>query len=159
MQMTLASSSSRDWRAVKRSWQSAARTPRILLAAMDTPAPLPQMSTPRSALPVPHRGAHGAGEVGVVGGRGRSGCRVDELVALGRQRGADHALVGEPAMIAADARCACAQRPEQRGGGAVEHPHEPALVGLHQARRQQRPVAKHGLDGLAFSAPDTRKST
>ncbi|OGL02464.1 MAG: hypothetical protein A3D33_03370 [Candidatus Rokubacteria bacterium RIFCSPHIGHO2_02_FULL_73_26] len=50
-QRTLASSSSRAWRAVKRSWQSAARTPRSLLAAIETPAPLPQISTPSSTCP------------------------------------------------------------------------------------------------------------
>jgi len=50
-QRTLASSSSRAWRAVKRSWQRAARTPRILLAAIETPAPLPQMRMPASAPP------------------------------------------------------------------------------------------------------------
>src|SRR5712691_10593374 len=47
-QSTLASSSSRDCRAVKGSWQRAARTPRILLAAIDTPAPLPQIRMPAS---------------------------------------------------------------------------------------------------------------
>jgi len=41
----------RDCRAVKMSWHSAARTPRTLLAAMETPAPLPQMITPASARP------------------------------------------------------------------------------------------------------------
>ncbi len=57
-QRTFASSSSRLWRAVKRSWQSAARTPVSLLAAMAAPTPLPQTRIPsstnwlRTALPI-----------------------------------------------------------------------------------------------------------
>jgi hypothetical protein len=48
---TLASSSSRERRAASGSWQSAARTPRILFAAIEALAPLPQMSTPASTKP------------------------------------------------------------------------------------------------------------
>ncbi len=50
-QSTLASSSSRASRAASGSWQSEARMPRILFAAMEAPTPLPQMSTPASTKP------------------------------------------------------------------------------------------------------------
>ena len=49
MQSTLASLWRRASRAVVTSWQSEARMPGILLAAIDTPMPLPHSTIPRSA--------------------------------------------------------------------------------------------------------------
>src|SRR5262249_2122407 len=48
---TFISSCSTPWRAEYVSWQTPARMSRTLLAAMEAPTPLPQISTPRSALP------------------------------------------------------------------------------------------------------------
>ena len=50
-QSTLASSSTRASRADSGSWQSEARMPLILFAAMEALAPLPQMSMPASTKP------------------------------------------------------------------------------------------------------------
>ena len=49
----------RERRAAKVSWQSAARTPGTLLAAMLMPTPLLQMSTPRSCSPLATASARG----------------------------------------------------------------------------------------------------
>ena len=47
------SSCSTPWWAEYVSWQTAARTPRILLAATEAPTPRPQMRMPRSAVATP----------------------------------------------------------------------------------------------------------
>ncbi len=76
------SSCSTPWWAEYVSWQTAARMPRILLAATDAPTPEPQMRMPRSAVAVADGQAEPLGEVGVVVGRvGAVAAQVDQLVA------------------------------------------------------------------------------
>ena len=92
---TFMSSCSTPWCAEYVSWQTAARMPRILLAATDAPTPEPQIRIPRSASPATDRLAEALGEVRVVVVRvGAVAAEVDQLVAeVGRREPAEQLVL------------------------------------------------------------------
>ena len=76
------------------SWQTAARTPRILLAATDAPTPEPQIEDPARGLAPLDRQAQAPREVGVVViGVGAVAPEIDELVPEARGLEAPDELV------------------------------------------------------------------
>ena len=122
---TFMSSCSTPWWAEYVSWQTAARTPRILFAATDAPTPEPQIEDAPLGLAVADRPAEPLGEVGVVVRRVRAvAAEVDELVAEVRR--------GEPAR----ASSVLERRSGVIGGERDAHRLRPA--GQCRARRRRR---------------------